>query len=50
MVNAEIGRMKVASEHLNARIEHALAAMKIQSEHHIGIRGRATGQESRKTA
>ena len=50
MVNAEIGRMKVASEHLNARIEHALAAMKIQSDHHIGIRGRATGQESRKTA
>ena len=50
MINAEIGRLKVIGEHINARIDHILAAAKIQSDHHIGIKGLATGQEARKAA
>ena len=50
MINAEISRVKIANESLNKRIEHLLAAAKIQSDHHIGIKGLVTGQESKKAA
>jgi len=48
IINAEISRVKIANETINTRIEHLLTAAKIQSDHHIGIKGLATGQEGKK--
>jgi hypothetical protein len=48
IINAEISRIKVENETINTRIEHLLTAAKIQSDHHIGLKGLATGQEGRK--
>jgi chaperonin GroES len=50
IMNAEISRVRSQNESLNTRIEHFLAALKIKSDHHIGIRGLATGQEGKKAA
>ena len=44
MVNAEIGRMKILYEHRQKMIDHLLEAARIQSDHHIGIKGLETGQ------
>ena len=48
IMNTEIARMKAENEHINTRIEHALTAMKIESDHHIGIQGLATSQTTNK--
>jgi len=34
-LNTEISRVKAENEQINARIEHTLAALKLQSEHQI---------------
>lgn len=46
MINAEISRMKIAAEHKQAKVDAILAAMKIMSDHHIGIKGLATKQRA----
>lgn len=48
IINAEISRVKIANEAINKRVEHMLTAAKIQSDHHIGIKGAASGNESSK--
>lgn len=50
IINAEIGRLKVQSDHYNAQIEHFLAAAKLQSEHHIGMKGLETGENAKEAA
>jgi chaperonin GroES len=50
IINAEIGRLKVMSDHYNAQIDKLLAAAKIQSDHHIGIKGLETGQNVKEAA
>jgi hypothetical protein len=50
MINAEIGRLKVMSNHYNAQIDRLLRAAEIQSAHHIGIRGLENGQRAKEAA
>jgi len=47
IINAEISRMRIENEHLNARTEQLLKAAKIQSDHQIGLKGAATGEETK---
>ena len=39
IINAEISRVRSENETINARIEHLLTLTKIQSDHHIGVKG-----------
>ena len=49
MVNADIARLKVENESIANHIDAILKAAKIHSDHQIGIKGAATGQESKKS-
>ena len=48
IINAEIGRVKVENEHITTKIGHLLDALKIQSDHHIGVQGLANSQTTKK--
>lgn len=50
MINAEIGRMKILYEHRSKLIAHALEAARIQSDHHIGIKGLAVDSARKEAA